>query len=107
MDTPSLVESNVKVYLDRSLKMSRAVKQKESIRNYNIIFAVIFVLCLGGFLLYKYKGKMTPYEKEEKQAESRHYILSKLRNMAAIKRRETGQSLTGLPTWGESLESSI
>lgn len=105
MDTPSLVEPSVRTYLDRSLKIARAVKQKDSIWLYNIGFAVLLLGLVGGFLAYKYRGKQTPYERQEKERESRHYVLSKLQRLAAIKRQETGGSITGLPTWGGPVES--
>ena len=99
VQNPMLVESGMRTYLDRTLKQGRVVKAKQTNVMFNIGFAVVLVVVLGGFLLYKYKGKLTPYERKKKQEESKHYILSKLQNLAAIKSRETGGAITGLPTW--------
>lgn len=107
MDTPSLVEPGVRTYLDRSLKIARAVKQKDTVWIYNVGFAIVLLLAVGGFLAYKYRGKQTPYERQEKMNESRHYVLSKLQRLADVKRRETGAAITGLPTWGGPLDASV
>ncbi len=107
MDTPALVEPGVRTYLDRSLKIARAAKQKDSIWMYNVGFAIVLLVVVGGFLAYKYRGKQTPYERQEKMNESRHYVLSKLQRLAAVKRRETGAAITGLPTWGGPLDGGV
>tara|TARA_A200000113_G_scaffold220252_1_gene230134 strand:+ start:1346 stop:1663 length:318 start_codon:yes stop_codon:yes gene_type:complete len=98
-DTPILVENGMRNYLDRTLKTSKLAKAKYTNVLYNVGFTLVLVLVVGGFLLYKYKGKLSPYERYKKQEESRHYILSKLQRLAGIKAKENGGSITGLPTW--------
>jgi hypothetical protein len=89
----------MRTYLDRTLKQSKVVKAKQTNILFNIGFALVLLLVVGGFLAYKYKGKMTPFEQRKKQEESRHYVLSKLQKLAAVKSQETGGAITGLPTW--------
>ena len=96
---PALVESSMRTYLDRTLKQGKVVRSKQTNLLFNVGFAVLLLCVVGGFLVYKYKGKMTPFERRKKQEESKHYILSKLQKLAAIKSQETGGSITGLPTW--------
>lgn len=98
-EAPILVESGMRNYLDRTLKTSKLAKAKYTNILYNVGFTLVLVLVVGGFLLYKYKGKLSPYERYKKQEESRHYILSKLQRLAGIKAKENGGSITGLPTW--------
>ena len=100
MSAPTLVEPGMRMYVDHTMKLSNAVKQRNSVMWYNVAFAIVLVLVVGGFLLSKYRGKQTPYEKACKDAEGRHYVLSKLQRLAAVKSRESGGSITGLPTWG-------
>ena len=38
---------------------------------------IFFIIILGAILLYKYKGKLTPSEKEMKNREKQQYILCK------------------------------
>ena len=96
---PTLVESSMRTYLDRTLKHGKVVKARQTNVMFNIGFAIVLVIVIGGFLLYKYKGKLTPYERKKKQEESKHYVLSKLQKLAAVKSRETGGAITGLPNW--------
>ena len=50
-------------------------------------------------MLYKYKGKLTPEELEEKDRQKKQYILSKIRNYQQAKLREQQDLITGLPNW--------
>ena len=50
-------------------------------------------------MLYKYKGKLTPQEIEEKELEKKRYILSKIRNFQDAKIRSQQELITGLPHW--------
>ena len=56
-------------------------------------------MILGVTLLVKYKGKLTPAEKEEKENEKKQYILSKIRNYQQDKVRKQQELITGLPHW--------
>ena len=98
--TPSrLVEPGVKYFLRESLKQCNAIKKKY----YNLYFnigAFIFILTLlGGILWYKYKGRLTPVEKQMKMQKDKMYILEKLKSLPNPK-KETGM-ITQLPKWQE------
>lgn len=101
---PSLVEKGVKTFLAHTLKQCREYKDKHISLWYNLGFFFAFVIFIGGFLFYKYKGKLSPYEKEQKEREKKEYIISKLQQIALAKRREHNNLITNLPVWDKSVE---
>ena len=66
---------------------------------------MVFVLIIGGFLYYKYRGKLTPEEKERKFREEKKDVLIRLNalnvNIENSKRNgPNGANLiTDLPMW--------
>jgi hypothetical protein len=49
--------------------------------------------------MYKFKGKMTPAEIEQKNREKQQYILSKIQKFKQAKRVANQELITGLPAW--------
>jgi hypothetical protein len=96
---PVLTEPGVKYFLSQTLKQCHIAK----ISFHNIIFNVglfiIFLLVLGFILIYKYKGRLTPMEKEQKNKEKQQYILSKIKILQDTKRKVHQELITGLPDW--------
>jgi hypothetical protein len=70
---------------------------------FNIGITIAFFFILGILLLYKYKGKLTPEEMEQKETEKKQYILSKIKNYQETKLRAQQQLITGLPHWENDL----
>jgi hypothetical protein len=105
MDKPSLIEPGMKSFLSHTLKQCK--KHKENNQNifYNIGFFVIFFLIIGGILLYKYKGKLTPYQTEQKEKNKQEYIVSKLQQMSYLKNKTN--MITELPNWDNHPEAGI
>jgi hypothetical protein len=66
---------------------------------------VLFFLILGILLLYKYKGKLTPEEIEQKESIKKQYILSKIRNFQDAKLRAQQELITGLPHWDNEFDA--
>jgi hypothetical protein len=66
---------------------------------FNVGLGLAFVFILGTVLLVKYKGKMTPSEKEAKEREKQQYILSKIKNYQDAKKLAQQELITGLPQW--------
>ena len=94
--SPSLVEPGVKYFLNETLKNCNHLKENYKSAIFNIGILVLFLLILGSFLYYRYKGKMNPREKKRKEVQKQQYILSKIRNYHASKK--VGQ-ITGLPEY--------
>jgi len=96
---PSLVEPGVKYFLGQTLKQCKEFKDKYNNVLFNVFLLVIFLLILASILLYKYKGKLTPAEKESKNREKQQYILARIKNFQDAKRLASQELITGLPTW--------
>jgi len=94
---PYLVEPGVKYFLRETLKQCKDFKDKYNNTLFNIGLLVAFLLLLFGVLVYKYKGKMTPSEKSQKNLEKQQYILTKIKNYQDAKRMAHQELITGLP----------
>jgi hypothetical protein len=68
---------------------------------------VILTLVVSAILFYKYKGRLTPLEKERKNREKQQYILTKIKNVQDAKRRSQQELITGLPNWDNDNEAFI
>jgi hypothetical protein len=60
---------------------------------------IFFFIILGAILLYKYKGRLTSVEIQQKNREKQQYILSKIKNFQEAKKRAHNELITGLPEW--------
>jgi len=98
-ENPSLVEPGVKYFLNQTLKQCSIIKNHVYNSIFNIALFILFFLILGGFLLYKYKGKLTPVEIYEKNKQKQQYILSKIKNYETAKKIQREELITGLPSW--------
>ncbi len=96
---PSLIEPGVKYFLNETLNKCQEYKIKYYNTLYNIIFGILFFIVLGIILYYKYKGKLTPAQKMEKDREKQQYIMSTIRNYQNAKRIAQQELITGLPQW--------
>ena len=100
MDTkPFLVERGVKSFVNSTLRQCREFKNKYNNGLLNIGLFVGLCLLTGLILLFKYKGKLTPQEKKEKDQEKKQYILTKIRNFQDAKQKAQQELITGLPHW--------
>lgn len=102
---PILTEPGVKYFLNESLKQCHVFKEKYNNILFNIGLTILFFIILGILLLYKYKGKLTPEEIEEKETEKKRYILSKIKNYQEAKLRSQQSLITGLPHWDNEYDN--
>jgi membrane protein insertase Oxa1/YidC/SpoIIIJ len=96
---PRLVESGVKYFLNETLKQCHKFKQNLHNWMFNIGLFILFSLILVIILIYKYKGKLTPIEKQKKDSEKQQYILSKIQKFQEAKKKAHQELITGLPNW--------
>ena len=96
---PMLTEPGVKYFLSATLKQCHQFREKYMNNLFNIGLFITFFLLLGLILLYKYKGKLTPAEREEKDMDKKKYILSKIHNFQQTKLKTQQSLITGLPQW--------
>jgi hypothetical protein len=101
LTTPKLIEPGVRYFLSGTLKECRKFKDKNATILFNISMAALFVLVIGGFLMYRYKGKLTPAEVELKNTKKKEYIISKLNQMAYLRKTQGNANgmITALPQW--------
>ena len=99
INKPMLTEPGVKYFLNETLKQCHKFKEKYQNMVINIGLLICFFILLGILLLYKYKGKLTPEEIEQKELNKKQYILSKIRNYQDAKLRTQQELITGLPHW--------
>jgi hypothetical protein len=104
VNKPLLIEPGVKYFLSETLKQCRDFKYKHHNTLLNIGMFLLFMIILGILLFYKYKGKLTPKERHEKDNHKRQYILSKISNYQTAKKREQQELITGLPHWNNEYE---
>jgi hypothetical protein len=96
---PTLIEPGVKYFLSETLKQCRIFKNTYNNMLINISLGIGFLVILGIILFFKYKGKLTPVEKDMKNRQKQQYILSKIQNFQESKQRASQQLITGLPHW--------
>jgi hypothetical protein len=96
---PSLTEPGVKYFLNQALKQSHIIREKFHNTIFNIGMFLLFLIILGGILVYKYKGKLTPVEIAQKNKEKQQYILEKIKTFQIAKQRAHQELITGLPHW--------
>jgi len=96
---PTLTEPGVKYFLNNALKQSHINREEFHNMIFNIGMLIFFVLILGGILIYKYKGKLTPVEIAKKNKEKQQYVLEKIKNFQVAKQRAHQELITGLPRW--------
>ena len=96
---PILTEPGTKFFLNETLKQCHVIRNKFHNILFNVGLFIFFLLILGGILLYKYKGRLTPVEKRRKDVEKQQYILSKIKNLQQAKKIAHQELITGLPNW--------
>jgi hypothetical protein len=101
ISAPRLIEPGVRYFLSGTLKECRKFKDLHTSIFFNIYMAGLFIIVIGGFLLYHYKGKLTPAELEIKNRKKHEYIISKLHQIAYVKKNQGMPEgmITGLPQW--------
>jgi hypothetical protein len=96
---PVLTEPGVKYFLNQALKQAHLIRENFHNTVFNIGMLIFFFIILGGILVYKYKGKMTPVEIAQKNKEKQQYILEKIKTFQISKQRAQHEVITGLPHW--------
>ena len=98
---PSLCEPGMKSFLKGSLKECRKFRDNHSTLLFSIFCTVLFICFVGGFLWYRYKGKLSPAEEAEKRRKTHSYLISKLQQYSAMRNKKN--LITDLPTWDKNM----
>ena len=104
MHKPILIESGTKYFLRETLKHchKKNVTYLNNVFNWSLFF--IFIFLLGTVLIYKFRTKLTPKEKEKKLKQNKISILNHLKSMRLQRHREKNQMITGLPQFENTFE---
>lgn len=99
LSKPILTEPGVTYFLNQALKQSHIIRENFHNTIFNIGMFLFFLIILGGMLVYKYKGKLTPVEIAQKNKEKQQYILERIKHFQMSKLRAQQELITGLPHW--------
>ena len=96
---PKLIEPGISYWLNNVLNKSKKYREKNINLIFNLVMLILFILIVSLFLIYKYKGNISQKEKSRKNAEKKNYILSKLQNLATIRKENMKNEtlITDLP----------
>jgi hypothetical protein len=94
---PLLIENMNKYLIKKSLRQVRSFKNYYITLIVNISFFILFTGSIIIFLYYRYKGKLTPEEKEKKEKLKKQYLFEKLHKISYEKRKEQQNLITDLP----------
>lgn len=94
---PALTEFSTKFYLRNSLREVRRFKDKYITIFANILLFCLFIGIFGGLLYYKYKGKLTPQEKIQKEKVKKQYLFQKFHQLSYEKDKANQNLITDLP----------
>ena len=97
MNKPELIEPGMKYFMNMALINSRKTKYKFYNFWINLICFIIFTLGITIWLVNRYRGKLSPLEKQEKLRKQKFYILSKIKQYEAI--HKPTNIITNLPKW--------
>ena len=106
MEKPILTEAGTKYFLSQTLRECRRFKERNINIIFNISMMILLITIVSGFLIYKYKGKMSPEEVARKNRESQEYIISKLQQLSSLRSKSSGEMITNLPVWNTHAEMS-
>lgn len=97
---PILIEPGVKYFLAGTLKECRKFKDRHITLLFNCGMMCVLVGIVGSFLMYRYRGKLTASEIEERHRKKHEYIISKLHQLAYIRKQQQPKgTITDLPEW--------
>lgn len=94
---PLLIETMNRYLIKKSLREVRTFKNYYITLIVNISFFILFVGGIALILYYRYKGKLTPEEKEAKEKLKKQYLFEKLHKISYEKRKEQQNLITDLP----------
>lgn len=99
MEYPKLIEPNIKYFTKATLQKCKLIKYKYYNIIFNILSFAILVVVGVGLLVYKYKGKLSPLEKEVRSQQQKNYIFTKIKQYQDIRLRNNDSLITNLPKY--------
>lgn len=97
MSKPELVEPGMKYFMNMALVNSKMIKFNYYNFWINVCCFILFTLGITIWLMNRYRGKLSPLEKQEKLNKQKFYIFSKIKQYEAI--QKNNNIITNLPKW--------
>ena len=94
----SLLEPKIINFISFSLKECKQFKERNLNFFFNAGMTILFIIIIGGFLYYKYKGKLTSKQIMERNQQNYQYIISKIQNISLEKQKLSNDLITNLPS---------
>lgn len=110
LEHAELVAPGVRNFISGVLRQCRNTKDKYYTIIFNLSMITVFIVLIGGFLYYKYKGKPTQQEIQERKRKEQEYIMKKIgTHIATRKKQEIFKNIdstliTNLPNWNNHPE---
>ena len=110
LEHAELVAPGVRNFISGVLRQCRNTKDKYYTIIFNLSMITLFVVLIGGFLYYKYKGKPTQQEIQERKRKEQEYIMKKIgthietRKKQEIFKNIDSTLITNLPNWNNHPE---
>jgi len=95
----SLTEPKIRYFISATLRECRQFKERNINLFFNVFMCLLFIAAISGFLIYKYKGKLTHREIMERNRQKQEYIISKLQQISLERREQSEDTITNLPTF--------
>jgi hypothetical protein len=95
----SLTEPRIKYFISATLKECHQFKERNLNTFFNVFMAIFFIAAISGFLIYKYKGKLSYREIMERNRQKQEYIISKLQQISLERKEQSEDTITNLPTF--------
>ena len=96
-DVPKLVDPKVSNFIGGALRFSHSVKERYINMAYNSALLLFFVFGIGFFLIYKYRGKLTPIEQSVKKRKEYEHVLLQLKKLQTEQLETSHSLITQLP----------
>ncbi len=106
---PNLIEPGTKYFIKNTLTQCKKFRDKHINFIYNIGLILFFIIILFIILYSRYKGNITPEEKQKKLRKEKEYIFSKLKQYNDFKQKQSNNLITNLPEpdWSNNPETLI
>ena len=103
--TASLVEPNVKYFLNSTLKKCNNFKEQNINFFFNVSLAGLFFIIVFTILFFKYRGNMTYREEQQRRRKDKEYIIKKLIQIKQQNNNDRmirNNMITDLPLFGDT-----
>ena len=104
MNRPILIEGGTKYFLRETLKHCHKKNLNYFNKVFNFSMLFFFIIILATVLIYKYRTKLTPKEKQDKLKLNKIYVLNELKSMRLQRHKEQNKLITNLPQFKNTFE---